>query len=75
MKTIDTTATVTDDNTLTVKVTPDISPGQHRVVLVIDERPAPTRMRPLSSFPVISVGEWPEDLSLRREDMYGDDGR
>ena len=26
-------------------------------------------------FPVISVGKWPEDLSLRREDMYGDDGR
>ena len=26
-------------------------------------------------FPTISVGKWPEDLSLRREDMYGDDGR
>ncbi len=26
-------------------------------------------------FPVVSVGEWPTDLSLRREDMYGDDGR
>lgn len=26
-------------------------------------------------FPVISVGKWPEDLSLRRDDMYGDDGR
>ncbi len=26
-------------------------------------------------FPVISVKKWPEDLSLRREDMYGDDGR
>lgn len=26
-------------------------------------------------FPVISVGQWPEDLSLRREDLYGDDGR
>lgn len=26
-------------------------------------------------FPVIHVGQWPEDLSLRREDMYGDDGR
>jgi len=26
-------------------------------------------------FPVVSVGKWPEDLSLRREDMYGDDGR
>ena len=27
------------------------------------------------NFPVISVGRWPEDLSLRREDLYGDDGR
>ncbi|HEY5603195.1 MAG TPA: DUF2281 domain-containing protein [Gammaproteobacteria bacterium] len=26
-------------------------------------------------FPVISVGQWPEDMSLSREDMYGDDGR
>jgi len=26
-------------------------------------------------FPVISVGKWPDDLSLNREDMYGDDGR
>ncbi len=26
-------------------------------------------------FPVMSVGQWPSDLSLSREDMYGDDGR
>ena len=26
-------------------------------------------------FPVDHIGQWPEDLSLRREDMYGDDGR
>lgn len=26
-------------------------------------------------FPVDHVGGWPEGLSLRREDMYGDDGR
>jgi len=26
-------------------------------------------------FPVISVGQWPADLSLHREGMYGDDGR
>jgi hypothetical protein len=26
-------------------------------------------------FPVISVGKWPNDLSLSREEMYGDDGR
>ncbi len=33
-----------------------------------------TWRKPLD-FPVISVGRWPEDFSLRREDMYGDDGR
>ena len=26
-------------------------------------------------FPVDDLGPWPESLSLRREDMYGDNGR
>lgn len=26
-------------------------------------------------FPVMSVGKWPNNLSLSREDMYGDYGR
>ena len=26
-------------------------------------------------FPVMSVGQWPSNLSLSRGDMYGDDGR
>lgn len=26
-------------------------------------------------FPVMSVGRWPQGLDLRREDLYGDDGR
>ncbi len=26
-------------------------------------------------FPVISVGQWPQNLTLSREEMYGDDGR
>ncbi len=34
-----------------------------------------TAPRPTPDFPVISVGRWPKDLSLRREDLYGDDGR
>ncbi len=29
----------------------------------------------LSDFPVDNLGPWPEHLSLRREDIYGDDGR
>jgi len=38
------------------------------------ERAPAARTAP-PDFPVISVGRWPEGLSLRREDMYGDDGR
>ena len=26
-------------------------------------------------FPVDDLGPWPKDLSLHREDLYGDDGR
>ena len=34
-----------------------------------------TTKRESFDFPTMSVGKWPDDLSLRREDMYGDDGR
>ena len=27
------------------------------------------------NFPVDDLGPWPEEVSLSREDMYGDDGR
>jgi len=29
----------------------------------------------LSDFPVDSYGSWPDDLSLRHKDLYGDDER
>lgn len=38
-------------------------------------QPKKTTPREPLDFPVISVGKWPEELSLHREDMYGDDGR
>ena len=37
-------------------------------------RQTATNKEPLD-FPVDNPGPWPEELSLRREDMYGDDGR
>lgn len=37
MKTIETTATVNSDGTMTLQAPPDVAPGEHRVVLVIDE--------------------------------------
>ena len=75
MRTIVTTATVTEDGTLTVHAPPGIPPGRHRVVVVIEEPLAPNRERPPLDFPVHDSGPWPEGLSLRREDMYDDWGR
>ena len=34
-----------------------------------------TTGREALDFPVDDLGPWPEGLSLRREDMYDDDGR
>ena len=39
-----------------------------------EQAASPQKRKPLN-LPVIDVGPWPEGLSLRREDMYGDDGR
>ena len=75
MKTITTRATVTSDGTLTAKLPPDVPPGEHRVTVVIDDQPGATPQRDPLELPVHDFGPWPEELSLRREDLYGDDGR
>ena len=75
MRTIEATATVTSDGKITVKVPPDIPQGEYRVVLVIEESPVKKEVRPPLDFPVDNWGPWPENLSLRREDMYDEWGR
>src|SRR5262245_59814364 len=47
MRTIETTATMTDEGTLTVQVPPDIPSGPHRVVVEIDDQPRMPEARPL----------------------------
>jgi hypothetical protein len=37
VRTVETTATITPDGSLTVQVPPDIMPGTHQIVLVIDD--------------------------------------
>ena len=39
------------------------------------EQPSPGEKQPPSDFPVINVDAWPENLSLRREDLYDNRGR
>ena len=73
MQTIQAIATVNDDGELTLRIPQGIAPGRYRVVLVINEEVV--EQHALGEFPVISVGAGPEGFSLRREDMYDDDGR
>ena len=96
MRTIEATGRVSEDGTLTVRVPPDVTPGDHKVVLLIEEHTASTggagiveqaassedalstderRRRFIEDWPVHHVTHWPEGLSLRREDMYGDADR
>ncbi len=74
MKTIETTAVIGADRILQIQLPPDVTPGKHQVAVVIDQPAAPIS-RKLDDFPTIDVGPWPDGLSLRREDMYGDGGR
>ncbi len=75
MKTIETTATVADNGSLTLQMPPEIVPGKHKVVVVVDEETVEAKKQRSLEIPVIHLGKWPENLSLRREDLYGDDGR
>ena len=75
MRTIETIATVTEDGKITIQVPPDIMPGEHKIVVVIEEPPLKKETRPPLDLPVHDYGPWPENLSFRREDMYDNWGR
>lgn len=75
MRAIETHGIVTPDGSLSVRVPSDIPAGEHRVVVVIDEQLIARGEQSLTPFPILDLGPWPKDLSLRREDMYGPDGR
>ena len=62
----------------TISVAEPLPVGEHLARVEIAGTltpPAPREAFDPSKFPVFDMGPWPEGLSLRREDMYGDDGR
>ena len=66
------------DHSITGIAPPDAPPGEHEVTISISPRPAVTQPRKpfnINDLPSYDMGPWPEGLSLRREDMYDDDGR
>jgi hypothetical protein len=55
-----------------------VPPGEHEAT--INVAPDLTRQRPgerfdVEALPTHDLGPWPEGLSVRREDMYDEDGR
>lgn len=77
IKTLDTVATVQEDGTVTLQLPADVTAGPHRIIAIIEEpeQAMASKKSLAEDFPVIPGGKWPDDVSLRREDMYGDDGR
>ena len=78
MSDIRTRIRVNPDRSITGTAPPDVPPGEHEVTISV--RPAPGRRLPKKPFdidalPSVDLGPWPEGLSLRREDLYDDDGR
>ena len=72
MRTIETTARITADGTLTVHVPPDIAPGDHHIVVIIDEQPTGEVPLPPLQFAAYPVGLTAPERTLRREELYDD---
>ncbi len=73
---ITTRLTVSPDGA--IATTTKLPPGEYEATITVHDRPArqlPTLPFDVDALPVHDFGPWPEGLSLRREDMYGDDGR
>lgn len=76
MKTIETTAVVGDDRKLTVQLPPDVTPGAHRIVVVL-EGPLSKRAHSwtIDAWPVHDAALVAPGFTMRREELYGDDQR
>ncbi|MBD2559868.1 MULTISPECIES: hypothetical protein [Nostoc] len=78
MKSIETIATVTKDGKITAQLPLDIPEGEHKVVIVIDEKPVAEEVEtekkkaPLK-FSAYPVGLVSESLTFRRENLYAND--
>ena len=62
----------------TISTASPIPIGEHVASIEVRERPPrqlPTLPFDVDALPTLDLGPWPEGLSLRREDLYGNDGR
>jgi hypothetical protein len=74
MRTLETTIEVDEQGKATIQLPADLAPGPYRAVVVI-ETSGPDLARDRLIFSAHDVGPWPEGFTVRREEIYGDDGR
>ncbi len=76
MITVQTRVTVDDKGVATLRLPPSVTPGEHKVVLVIEESPSPRKTSIMEGFPRHDVKvDLPEGFTFRREELYDDSGR
>ena len=72
MTVIKSRVTVAEDRCISGVAPEGVPPGEHEVAITVAT--APKRRRSVRDMPVHHE-PWDDSISLRREDMYGDDGR
>jgi len=66
---------VAADHTISGIAPAELPAGEHEVIVSLGPAVTPpTKPFRMADFPVDN-GPWDDSISLRREDMYGDDGR
>ena len=76
MRTIETVVNVNEQGVAMLRMPPDIAPGEHKVVVVIEEDPITRPKIDMSTFPRHDVAvDLPEGFTFRREELYDDSGR
>ena len=74
MNEIRTRIQVGPDHTISGTAPPDVAPGEHVATITISTPPTPEKLSHVADLPVHD-DPWDGSISLRREDMYSDDGR
>ncbi len=75
MRSITYTATVGEDRNATIALPSDILPGVYDLRIYVEEKQPKALQNPFQGLPTVHAWEGLKDVSLRREDIYGDEGR
>lgn len=75
MKALEYDVLVDENHTAVIHLPEDIPPGRHTLCIILQEQKAAPHDECPETLPTITVTQWPENLSLRREGIYDDQGR